>query len=90
MDEITKKRKENMLDEISEILCSMNKPTNDLIDWYKKYEDMDLLKTENGQRLRKCISDICYSHANAFLHLSSIEFDNVKENYPEFANFTTP
>ena len=83
MDEITKKRKENMLDEISEVLYAMNKQTDALVDWYKKYEGMELLETEDGQKLRKCISEICCNHAYAFLHLSNIEFTDLKENYPD-------
>ena len=94
MDEISKKRKQNMLDEISETLCMMNKHTNALLDWYKKYENMEMLNTEEGKKLRKCISNICCEHAYAFMHLSNLEFNDVMENYPEFAekfaNKTTP
>lgn len=85
MDEITKKRKENMMNEISEILLKINEPTKELIDWYERYENMEILETENGKQLRKCISDLCYSHAYAFMYLSKMEFDDVTKNYPELA-----
>lgn len=77
MDELTKKRKENAIDEISEILLEMNKCTDKLCDWVKCHNNDDFLKSDGGQKLKKDILDMCTSHAYSFLDISIIHMEDL-------------
>lgn len=77
MDELTKKRKENAINEISVILLEMNKGTDKLCDWVKCHNNDDFLKSDSGQKLKKDILDMCTSHAYAFFDLSNIHMEDL-------------
>lgn len=77
MDELTKKRKENALEEISMILVEMNGYTDKICDWVRCHKDDEFLKTGGGQQLKKDILDMCSSHAYAFLDLSTIHMEDL-------------